>query len=88
MPGITRKDIDTAGGVLLQGSSNVFVNGRSMVRIGDAVQGHSPGVHSNPVMVQGSSSVFCNRTPVCRAGHQASCGHPATGSVNVFIGGS
>lgn len=87
MPGITRKDVDVAGGVLIQGSGDVFVNGRSMVRLNDAVSGHGTGNHRSPVMVEGSSSVFCNGKPVCRAGHRASCGHPATGSSDVFIGG-
>ena len=105
MPGVTRKEIDTAGGKLLEGSSTVFVNGYPMVRLGDRVDNHGISPHSatsyeddgfgprpppgfgGVKMYQGSSSVYCNNIPACRAGHLATCGHPATGSTNVFIGG-
>lgn len=87
MKGVTRKQIDSAGGKLLEGSSNVFVNGKSLVRRGDRVQSHGRANHSAAKMVEGSSTVFCNGKPVCRRGHKATCGHPATGSSNVFIGG-
>lgn len=85
--GVTRKQVDIAGGVLLEGSSNVFVNGKNIVRIGDKVASHGVSNHSAVRMVQGSSTVFCNGKPVCRRGHIASCGHQATGSSNVFLGG-
>ena len=35
MPGIARKNIDIAGGVAIEGSQNVFVNGIGVVRAGD-----------------------------------------------------
>lgn len=87
MSGATRKQIDSAGGKLAEGSGNVFVNGKSLVRKGDRVESHGRSNHSAPKMVEGSSNVFCNGKPVCRKGHKASCGHQATGSSNVFIGG-
>lgn len=105
MPGVTRKTVDTAGGQLVQGSGDVFVNGQPMVRLGDLVANHGIGPHTGSTfeeddgfgprppprqgvkMVEGSSSVFCNGIPACRAGHKASCGHAATGSTDVFIGG-
>lgn len=83
--GAVRKNLDSAGGVLIQGSPDVFVNGQPLVRIGDAVQGHGPGVHAGPVMATGSGDVFCNGIGACRAGDLASCGHPASGSDNVRI---
>lgn len=86
MPGITRKDQDTAGGTIIGGSSNVFVNGTGAARIGDVVAGHGPGVHAGPVMAEGSSTVFVNGIGVCRAGDVATCGDPASGSSNVFAG--
>jgi uncharacterized Zn-binding protein involved in type VI secretion len=87
MFGITRRQIDTAGGPLLEGSSNVFANGKSVVRLGDRVQSHGRSNHSSAVMIEGSSTVFCNGKPVCRKGHRATCGDQATGSSNVFLGG-
>ena len=52
----------------------------------DDVQGHAPGVHAGPVMIAGSKNVFINGIAVCNAGDFATCGHPATGSSNVFVG--
>lgn len=86
MPGVTRKGIDKAGGVLITGSADVFVNGASAVRIGDKVASHGKSPHDSPVMVTGSGSVFVNGIPVCRAGDKASCGHTSSGSDNVFAG--
>jgi uncharacterized Zn-binding protein involved in type VI secretion len=88
MPGIARDNgKDIAGGVLIQGSSNVFVNGKPAVRKGDLVATHGKPPHAGPKMVGSSSSVFVNGKGVCRAGDAASCGHTATGSGNVFEGG-
>lgn len=86
--GATRKGLDTAGGVLIQGSPNVYVNNASSVRVGDRVASHGDSPHSSPRMVTGSSSVFINGISACRRGDRASCGHRATGSSNVFIGTS
>lgn len=86
MPGVTRKSTDSAGGALIAGSGNVFVNGQPAVRKGDAVAGHGVSPHDSPVMVGCSSTVFVNGIGVCRAGDAASCGHSASGSGNVFAG--
>lgn len=85
MPGIARDaGADVAGGSIVQGSGNVFANSKPVARIGDAVAGHGRGPHSGPRMSAGSSNVFANSIGVCRAGDSASCGHPASGSGNVF----
>ena len=85
MPGIARDaGTDSAGGAIIQGSGNVFANGKPVARIGDAVSGHGRGPHRGPVMASGSGNVFANSIGVCRAGDSASCGHPASGSGNVF----
>jgi uncharacterized Zn-binding protein involved in type VI secretion len=86
MPGIARNaGTDVAGGAIIQGSSNVFANTSPVARVGDAVAGHSRGSHRSPVMSAGSSTVFANGIAVCRAGDPATCGHPASGSSNVFV---
>lgn len=87
MTGAVRRGQDYAGGVLIQGSPDVDTNGTPQVRKGDAVQGHGSGVHAGPVMAEGSLTVFVNGIPACHEGHKATCGHPASGSGNVFIGG-
>jgi len=88
MPGVVRNSgTDVAGGPLIQGSPNVFVENDPAVRIGDAVAGHGDdGPHAAPVMATGSSTVFVNGIPLCREGDIATCGHPASGSSKVFAG--
>lgn len=86
MPGIARKDIDSAGGIQLAGGQNfVRVEGHIVVLLGDPVQGHGPAPHAAPVMAEGSPFVRINGIPVCRAGHAASCGHVSTGSAAMRI---
>jgi uncharacterized Zn-binding protein involved in type VI secretion len=66
-------------------SENVFVNGRGVVRVGDAFQPHCK--HSR-IVSKGSSSVFVNGKAVCRIGDLLSCGDKVCeGSENVFAGG-
>ena len=44
MPGIARDEAeDFAGGALIEGSSNVFAEGRPVVRVGDLVASHGRG---------------------------------------------
>lgn len=86
MPGISRNTgQDVAGGAIVAGSPNVFANNKKVARIGDAVAGHGPGSHGGPVMATGSGNVITNNIPTCRAGDVATCGHPSTGSGNVFV---
>lgn len=85
MPGVVRKNSDSAGGTIVQGSPNVYANNKPVARIGDAVAGHGKAPHSGPVMAQASSNVFANNIKISRAGDIATCGHPASGSSNVFI---
>lgn len=85
MPGIARDaGEDSAGGPIIQGSPNVFANGKPVARVGDAVAGHGPGAHARPVMAEGSPNVFTNGIPTCRAGDAATCGDTASGSSDVF----
>lgn len=87
MSGICRVGIDTAGGVILGGGQNfVYANGALVSVDGDLVQGHGVGIHAGPVMIAGSKNVFINGIAVCNAGDLATCGHPASGSSNVFVG--
>ena len=84
MPGAARAGVDVAGGIIAVGSPNVFADGAPWSRIGDAVMPHGKGPHRGPVMAAGSPNVFANSIPVCRLGDPASCGHPATGSGDVY----
>lgn len=84
MPGVARKGADSAGGTIIAGSGNVFADNQPVARIGDAIAGHGRGPHAGPVMAAGSGNVFANNIPVSRAGDSATCGHPASGSGDVF----
>jgi uncharacterized Zn-binding protein involved in type VI secretion len=86
MPGIARDNgKDVAGGPIIQGSPNVYANNFIVARRGDQVAPHGRGPHRSPVMVGASNNVFANGIGVCRAGDAASCGHPASGSSDVFV---
>lgn len=85
MPGISRTNNDVAGGTIVSGSPTVFANGNPVARVGDAVAGHGRPPHSGPVMASGSGNVFTNNIQTCRAGDTATCGHPSSGSGNVFV---
>jgi uncharacterized Zn-binding protein involved in type VI secretion len=85
MPGASRKG-DAAGGAIVTGSSDVFIDGMSAATIGDSVAPHSKrGAHRAAKLVAGSSNVFVNGKPLVRAGDKASCGHGATGSDTVKV---
>lgn len=86
MTGAARVNIDTAGGTIIGNlAPTIFVNGVPVAVLGANVAGHGDPPHAAPVMVQASPNVFANNIAVCREGDQASCGHSATGSSNVFI---
>ncbi len=88
MPGVSRVGVDTAGGTIIEAlAPSVFINNANAVVLGCAVQGHGPAPHGAPVMAESSSTVFAEGIGVCRQGDKASCGHPATGSGDVFADG-
>ena len=78
--------------VRMDGSNNVFVNGKSWSRMGDVNTPHKYGskcdkMHSAPIAT-GSTSVFINGKGAGRVGDAvAGCTMVATGSTNVFAGG-
>jgi len=94
MPAVTRKGVDNSAGHCFSprpasaGSGDVFVNGISVVRVGDAYPAHScgPAVHGGAASA-GSGTVFVNGQPVHRIGDAISCGDVSgAGSPNVFAG--
>jgi uncharacterized Zn-binding protein involved in type VI secretion len=84
-----------------QGSPNVIINGKQVIRVGDPFPVHSfiPGPPSAPhtsVSAQGSSSVIVNGLALSRGpsaemgptGDQTSCSDTiGVGSSNVIVGG-
>lgn len=86
MPGVSRHG-DLAGGPIKDGSSDVFVNGKSATVSGTPIKPHGKAPHNNSKLLVGSSTVFVNGKALIRAGDKATCGHSATGSSNVLAGG-
>lgn len=93
MPAVTRKgdaDVPHCSGMVRDGAStNVFVNGRGISRVGDNNTGHllppapCPG-HAAPIS-SGSTRVFVNSKGCGRVG-DPTCTSVAEGSSNVFAG--
>lgn len=75
---------------LVEGSPNVYINGKPAGREGDHYSSHGCIVHSShqDVIASGSSKVFINGKPAARKGDAVSLGGTVQdGSGNVFIGG-
>ena len=100
MPAVTRQgDICTGHECFpprnsIQGSSNVFVNGKPAHRQSDSWASHTcthpkvpHGTHGGS-LASGSSNVYVNGKQLGRIGDPVSCGSTvASGSNNVFAGG-
>lgn len=75
---------------LVEGSPNVYTNGRRQGRVGDSYTVHSCPEHTphTGVIASGSKTVFVNGKQAGRIGDPVSCGSAVgEGSPNVFIGG-
>jgi uncharacterized Zn-binding protein involved in type VI secretion len=73
------------------GSSDVYVNGKPLMRVGDSYEAHGcsscPEPSHGRALAEGSSSVFLNGKPAGRVGDAIDCGGTAeNGSENVTIG--
>lgn len=101
MPGVARiGDLISTGhgcdstGIIDIGSTNVFINGRGAVRVGDfdvhdieVVEGLSIVCRSHTVVVGiASNKVFVNGRGLARIGDTFSGEPISTGSLNVFAG--
>lgn len=72
----------------ISASSNVFVNGKGVHRLGDGWAVHCCKSSCHPgIASEGSQSVFVNGLPVVRIGDGVSCGSVAAqGSSDTFFG--
>ncbi|NUO01623.1 MAG: PAAR domain-containing protein [Saprospiraceae bacterium] len=72
------------GGPVLQGSANVFLNGKSACRTGDTLQCDSS---SPDTVIGGSTTIFINGLPATRQGDPTAHGGVVIeGSPTVFMG--
>jgi hypothetical protein len=73
---VCRANIDKAGGIILEGSKTVLIDGFPVALEGNRVQAH--GTHRDPVMVNGSQKFIIEGIPVIVEGtSKGSCGDPA-----------
>jgi uncharacterized Zn-binding protein involved in type VI secretion len=87
MPGVARVSQDNvAGGTLLDGATNVYIDNQLAAVLGTHVAPH--GSHSGTITItQGSSTVFADGKPIARLGDPASCGDSiSTASSDVIAG--
>lgn len=85
MPGVSR-DNDTAGGDLIPSQNTVYANNEEVIIDNDDVAGHGPGEHAGPTLPASiNSTVYVTNKLATVQGDPATCGHPATGSSNVFV---
>jgi len=81
-------DTDTAGGDIIASSSTVTFNNQKVVLDNDAIEPHEDGVHLNATIPASlNATVSIEGKLVVVAGDTATCGHVATGSSTVKIGG-
>ncbi|KPQ28052.1 MAG: hypothetical protein HLUCCX14_12055, partial [Marinobacter excellens HL-55] len=73
---------------VINGSPNVFIDGKPVARVGDQLAPHSKPKHSpHPrTIAAGSSTVFTNGLPVATTGGAISCGGVTIGSGSVVVG--
>ena len=85
MPAAARVgDPDSGGDKIATGSSNVFINGKAVARVGDK-DDHKPGPETK---IEGSPTVFVNGKPVVRVGDKDTHSPPhviTSGSPDVFV---
>lgn len=82
MPKAARKQADKAGGPIIEGSSNVKIEGLAAARKGDAIQAHGDSPHNKATIAEGSSKVKINGIPAARVGDAATCGHGISGGAS------
>lgn len=83
---VCRAYIDTAGGIILEGSTTVLIDGFPVALEGNRIEDHGTGEHDNAITVNGSPRLIINGIPVIVEGmSKGSCGHPAVStSSSVF----
>lgn len=78
---VCRANIDTAGGIILEGSRTVLIDGFPVAIEGNRIEDHGTGEHDNAIAVNGTPRLIIDGIPVIVEGiSKGSCGHPAVSS--------
>jgi uncharacterized Zn-binding protein involved in type VI secretion len=96
MPGRVQRvgDRTTAGGEMVRGDRQVFVNHRPVATVGARVTPHPccgrkgcPPIHCSAATTSTNSNVLVNGRPIITAGDADTCGHKrSSGSSDVLVG--
>lgn len=82
---VCRANIDKAGGLILGGSSNVFIDGFPVALEGNRIVSHDDDPHKNAILINGTSKFVVNGIPVCIEGiSKGTCGHIASSNSSVI----
>jgi uncharacterized Zn-binding protein involved in type VI secretion len=82
---VCRANIDKAGGIILGGSSTVFIDGFPVALQGNRISDHGDNEHNSPVVINGTSRFIVDGTPVIIEGYsKGTCGHLATSGSTVI----
>ena len=84
--GVCRANLDTAGGIILEGNPNFFVDGFPVSVEGNPVEDHGINEHDDAVMVEGNPNFVIGGIPVCTIMSKASCGDQPVSSSTFFVG--
>jgi uncharacterized Zn-binding protein involved in type VI secretion len=86
MPRVCRAGIDKAGGLILGGSSTVFIDGFPVALQGNRISAHGDSPHNNAIIINGSSNFIIDGIPVCVEGlSKGTCGHIASSTSSVIV---
>lgn len=84
MPRVCRANIDKAGGIILGGSSTVFIDGYPVALQGNRVADHGNNEHNSPIVINGTPKFIVDGIPVIVEGiSKATCGHPPISNSSV-----
>lgn len=81
-------DQDAAGGKIMKGAANVFVEGKPAGLHTSLITPHAPYTypHLTSKTTEGSPNVYIENCPVLRIGSHTTCGHKiVSGAGNVFV---
>lgn len=84
MPRIVRHGDSAGGAIVAATQSTVRAGGARVAVVGDPVTPHGPPPHNAASMATGSPTVSAEGIRVCRVGDVATCGHRASGGVEVY----
>jgi len=84
MPSVSTNG-DVAGGSTTGLTTNVFVNGKTVVCAGSLVASHGISPHAAATMTSTVTNVTMNGKVPCVAGNTATCGHAIVSASTVVI---